>query len=93
MAAWEELTAEGEAPTSSVVRDKVDKISGGISFDPDEIESYKPPKNGSPKVNQKRLKKLLAMLDELSRGLAEFGLYERNIESLSSLRRQIIETA
>ena len=89
---WERLTQAGPVG-KEVVAKEVKRITGGTSFDVEEIEAYKPPKNGAPTIDAKALKKLLASFDSLIRDLHKFGLYERNIKVLSDIRTQIIEVA
>lgn len=70
------------------------RISGGVTFDVEEIEGAeaepgRKPKNGAPLVSTKDRKEAVALLDKLSRALQKVGLYESFVSSLSQIRERL----
>lgn len=72
------------------IAERVNQISGGITFDVEEIEAFVPPekkaKNGSPVVPTKIRAEAVKTLDVLSRLLQQIDLYEPHIGALSQIR-------
>lgn len=71
------------------------RISGGVTFDVEEIEGAaeaepaRKLKNGAPLVSTKDRKEAVALLDKLGRVLTRIGLYERFISPLSQIRETL----
>jgi hypothetical protein len=84
------------AGDSTSVKAAVNKISGGTSFNVNEIESAtavseKPHRNGQPVVGSKTRKECLALHGKLCRALKAVGIYEEFIEPLSQIIKRLKE--
>lgn len=71
------------------------RISGGTSFDPEEIEGAeaepgKKPKNGAPLVSSKDRKEAVKACDVLIRWLNKLGVYEEFMKPISAIRERLI---
>lgn len=89
-AVWEEAVKSGDTSAKGV-----NKISGGTSFDVEEIELFTPPakpvKNGAPKIDPKTRKAAVTAFDAAIRAIAKCGLYERWIDVLSQIRTELTD--
>lgn len=71
------------------------RISGGTSFDVEEIEGAeaepgKKPKNGAPLVSSKDRKEAVKACDVLIRWLNKLGVYEEFMKPVSAIRERLI---
>lgn len=71
------------------------RISGGTSFDVEEIEGAeaepgRKPKNGAPLVSTKDRKEAVKACDALSRWLNKLGVYEEFITPMSAIRERLV---
>jgi ParB-like chromosome segregation protein Spo0J len=69
-------------------------ISGGTSFDTDEIDAapFRPaskPKNGAPTVTTKQRKDCKDLLGKLIRSLSKLGIYDEFVEPLSQIAERL----
>ena len=73
---------------------KAAKISGGISFDPVELENAparRPPRNGSSVMPGKERQVVLELLGKVVRGLKELDLFDEFNQCLSQVIRRVKE--
>lgn len=91
---WEAASEDGK-PTAAKVKAAVKKISGGTSFDPEEIEAVaQPPKKakpGKPVVSVQQRKRLHKALGELIRALSDAGLYDEFLRNLDPIAARLKE--
>jgi hypothetical protein len=96
VAVLEKTIEDFGVPTEEAIAKTRKGISGGITFDPAELDAATnepPPKSGAPKVDPKVQREAVVSLDKTIRALHKLGLYDRWMLPLGNLRMEIKELA